>query len=540
MKKKIRRLTTTLLMAVLLCCVLPVLALVPDLSIAAQITVHFHNSGSASAAPDPIAIGQGGQVILPQTKLSSPIGVQGWYFAGWSEDISASAPQYLPGEAIYLTRSIDLYAVFTQTPPDTSSGQPSPTSQQKTAAFTIRTGSHTRYMSGADDGLFHPSQALSRGEMAQLLYNIVVERPSQSPGFSDVPSDSWYAPAVSAMAGLGILPGYSDGFFRPLQPVTRAEAAQALALLIPANVHTRSFPDVPASHPAYAAISAAGGYGLFSGDTSGNFNPDASLQRAETAVVFNRLLGRSPDSTAIYASDLRYFPDVPTTHWAYGAVMEAVTTHSHIPSGSGELWREVQSEPVPLADGCYRLNGQLYCVSNGRFLRSETYECFSFDAEGRYTTGDSALDDRLNALADQYTNSSMTRDQQLRALYNYCRDNFSYLKRPLLEAGTTGWEPEYAASFLSMGKGNCYSFASLFCLLAREIGQPAYTVIGGLGKNASAHGWVEIKLDGTVYLFDPQLEWRYVHDYGYKSHNLFKVFPQNTGHTYTKLSGGVP
>ena len=45
MKKKIRRLTTTLLMAVLLCCVLPVLALAPDLSIAAQITVHFHNSG---------------------------------------------------------------------------------------------------------------------------------------------------------------------------------------------------------------------------------------------------------------------------------------------------------------------------------------------------------------------------------------------------------------------------------------------------------------------------------------------------------------
>ena len=86
----------------------------------------------------------------------------------------------------------------------------------------------------------------------------------------------------------------------------------------------------------------------------------------------------------------------------------------------------------------------------------------------------------------------------------------------------------------------CFSFSSLFCLLARNIGQPAYTVIGGLGKNASPHGWVEIMLDGNNYMFDPQLEWSYVHDYGRKSHNLFKVFPQNTGHTYKKLSGGTP
>ena len=187
-----------------------------------------------------------------------------------------------------------------------------------------------------------------------------------------------------------------------------------------------------------------------------------------------------------------------------------------------------------------RPNGRLYCVSNSQFLRSASQEGFYFDNEGRYTTGDNELDLNLNALVDQLTTPSMTRDQKLRALYNYCRDNFSYLKRPLVEAGRTGWEPEYAASFLSLKKGNCYSFSALFSLLAREIGQPAYTVVGGLGKNASPHGWVEIKLDGTVYIFDPQLEWRYVHDYGRKSHNLFKFLPAKSPHLYTKLSGGAP
>lgn len=546
MEQKLRRWAAALLAAVLLCCALSVQTLAPGQVMAAsQVTVSFHASGSGTEAPAPMSVEQGGQIILPQTQLSSPMGMTDLYFAGWSEHISASVPDYLPGDALYLTRSMDLYAVFTRTPPsvgpgDSSFGQTTQPSQSQPASFTIKTGPHTKYMSGGDDGLFHPSQSLTRAEMAQMLYNIVAERPSRGAGFSDVPSNSWYAPAVNAMAGLGILEGYSDGSFRPNQPITRAESAKALANLIPSGGQPRTFRDVPASHPACAAISAVGNYGLFTGDPNGNFNPDAGFQRAEAAVVFNKLLNRTPDLSAAYSRNLRYFPDVPTSHWAYGQVMEASTTHGHTPTAYGEQWRDVQAEAVPLADGYYRFCGRLYCVSGGQFLRSATQECFTFDAEGRYTTGDTELDERLNALVEQYTNDSMTRDQKLRALYNYCRDSFSYLKRPLVEVGSTGWEPGYASSFLSMGKGNCYSFSSLFCLLARNLGQPAYTVVGGLGKKAAPHGWVEIRLDGTVYLFDPQLEWRYVHDYGYKSHNLFKILQKNAPHIYTKRSGGTP
>lgn len=535
---KIRRLAAAILSAVLLYSTLPVQALAPGraTAVASQVTVRFHSSGSGSEAPSPITIEQGGQLALPQAWLDSPLGIRDWHFAGWSERVSASAPDYLPGETFYLTRDMDLYAVFTRIPPASPERAPS----QGTAAFTVRVDSHTKYMSGEGDGLFYPAQPLTRAGMAQILYNIVVERPAREAGFSDVSSGSWFAPAVGAMAGLGILPGYNDGTFRPKQPITRVEAARALAQLIPAGGPTKAFRDVPSDSPDYEAISAVGGYGLFSGDENGSFNPNASFLRAEAAVVFNKLLGRSPDLGAVYAKTLRYFPDVPTDHWAYTQVMEAATSHSHTPSGGGEIWSNIQTEPVPLADGYYRLNGRLYCVSNGQFLRSASQEGFYFDHEGRYTTGDNELDLNLNALVDQLTTPSMTRDQKLRALYNYCRDNFSYLKRPLVEAGRTGWEPEYAASFLSLKKGNCYSFSALFSLLAREIGQPAYTVVGGLGKNASPHGWVEIKLDGTVYMFDPQLEWRYVHDYGRKSHNLFKFLPAKSPHLYTKLSGGAP
>lgn len=80
-------------------------------------------------------------------------------------------------------------------------------------------------------------------------------------------------------------------------------------------------------------------------------------------------------------------------------------------------------------------------------------------------------------------------------------------------------------NFFRLGKGNCYSFSAAFCLLARQLGLPAYTVVGGLGRTNSPHGWVEIPLDGTNYMFDPQLDWRYLHDYGRKGYDFFKMDP---------------
>ena len=59
-------------------------------------------------------------------------------------------------------------------------------------------------------------------------------------------------------------------------------------------------------------------------------------------------------------------------------------------------------------------------------------------------------------------------------------------------------------------------------------------VVGGLGASNSPHGWVEINLDGTTYMFDPQLEWRYLHDYGRTGYNLFKMLPSKARFTYIR------
>ena len=78
----------------------------------------------------------------------------------------------------------------------------------------------------------------------------------------------------------------------------------------------------------YEAAGAAAAAGLFSGYADGTFRPDDALTRAQAAVVFNNLLHREADASAIAGNpNVRLFPDVPTTYWAYGEIMEA----THLP-----------------------------------------------------------------------------------------------------------------------------------------------------------------------------------------------------------------
>lgn len=431
-------------------------------------------------------------------------------------------------------------------------GTSSPNIQIRTAPVMLvpqDTGIHTKYMNGSD-GWFFPEQAVTRAELAQMLMGVVADVPASSPWFSDVSPDSWYAPAVQCAAGLGLMTG-ENGLFRPDAPATRAECAAALALVLPYGAPGyRTFPDVRSGYWAYEAISRVATYGLFLGDSTGNFYPDSGLKRCEAVAVFNRLLGRTPDMTYLAAhataNDIpRTFPDVPQSHWAYWDIMEATVTHQCAVGQAGaEQWLSAVHEPslptqqpsVPpsptLPDGPRRIDGRLYWIVNGEPARNQNISGLYFDENGCYTTGNAELDGRLNAIVEELTNDSMTRDEKLEALFNYVRDHYTYLKRPLISKDQTDWEPEYALYFLQNGKGNCYNFSAAYCLLCRELGLPAYTVVGSALN--SPHSWVEIVLDGSPYIFDPQLAWRYLHDWDKTGYNFFKQPAGSTTVQYTR------
>lgn len=418
-------------------------------------------------------------------------------------------------------------AVFVQAEPVTAEWVR--TAPVMTVAET--SGRHEPYLSDTD-GLFCPEQTVTREEFAGLLSSVVTDLPENVTVLYDVPWSGGDAAAIQTAVGLGLMEA-PHGYFRPNSPVTRAECALALVKLLPYDAtETASYPDVQPDDPASGAISRTGAYGLFPENESGNFAPEAELRRWELAVAFNRILGRTPDQTFLSQMPaFETFSDVPADHPGFWDILEATISHA---SGTGDdgaerwLWADVKM----LEEGPRRIGGRLYWVENGAFVRDQYKGYLYFDSYGRYTTGSAELDTRLNNIIEKLTNDAMTRDQKLRALFNYCRDYYTYLKRPLISKGQTGWEPDYALFFLRNGKGNCYCFSAAYCLLCRNLGLQAYTVVGRALN--SPHGWVEIKLDGSTYLFDTQLEWRYLHDWGMRGYNFFKQPYYNTTVVYTR------
>lgn len=84
-------------------------------------------------------------------------------------------------------------------------------------------------MTGNGDGTFTPNAAMTRAQLAKLLYNH--SGASGSYGtvpFTDVPTSAWYYDAVSWAYNNGIVNGYTDTLFNPNGAVTREQTVTML------------------------------------------------------------------------------------------------------------------------------------------------------------------------------------------------------------------------------------------------------------------------------------------------------------------------
>lgn len=184
------------------------------------------------------------------------------------------------------------------------------------------TGGHAAYMHGEAGAMFYPSRAMTRAEMAAMLYNLLAAKPPVTESnFEDVDSGDWYYTAVNALAEAGILSGYGDGTFRPGDTVSRAEFVAALCQCFQMEAGSSDFSDVE-GHWAQEYIEAATSAGWLSGFEDGTFRPDADIQRCQVTPIMNKALDRTGDG---FAADrnTQEFLDVPTGHWAFLHIAEA-------------------------------------------------------------------------------------------------------------------------------------------------------------------------------------------------------------------------
>lgn len=197
---------------------------------------------------------------------------------------------------------------------------------------------HEVYITGYDNGLFGPSNSVTRAQTAMMFYKLLQRTDWEQRSFSDVQAGDWFADAVNTLAGLGILSGYEDGAFRPGREITRAEFVAVVMAFSQPSETPSEFSDVPPTHWASKSIAAAVENGWISGYPDGTFHPEASISRAEAVSIVNKMLGRTADPDCVNAKDVKNFYDMFPSHWAYGAIVEASTAHYHVEGSSPEKW----------------------------------------------------------------------------------------------------------------------------------------------------------------------------------------------------------
>jgi peptidoglycan DL-endopeptidase CwlO len=115
---------------------------------------------------------------------------------------------------------------------------------------------------GYNDQSYRPDDQVTRGQAAGIINRVLNYSTTGSNSFSDVGSSNAFADDISAIENAGVIQGYTDGTFRPYEPMTRAQMAaildRAFKLTSNATFSTASvvYNDVPASYWAHSSISS--------------------------------------------------------------------------------------------------------------------------------------------------------------------------------------------------------------------------------------------------------------------------------------------
>lgn len=223
--------------------------------------------------------------------------------------------------------------------------EPSVTDPKVTGvADLLDTETHVAFMHGYDTGYFGPNDSLTRAQACQMFYNLLLNKDvTVTTSFSDVSEDAWYYTAVNALASLGIVRGIGNSKFEPERSITRAEfTAIATRFAKADNRNALKFRDVSTDDWFYGCVLTAVNYGWITGMDEYTFQPNEKISRAQAAAIVNRMLARSADQSYTNNENVRRFPDVPTSHWAFYQVMEASNGHGHSYDKNGsEIWTEL-------------------------------------------------------------------------------------------------------------------------------------------------------------------------------------------------------
>ena len=145
--------------------------------------------------------------------------------------------------------------------------------------------------------------------------------------FTDVPSDFWAANSISTVTKANLMKGYSDGTFRPNQPMTREEVAALFNNITDdgtAAFLSSKFKDITSDRWSALAIESVARKNIISGYGDDTYKPEKYMSRQEFAVVadnYIHYLGYITEDPTVL-DNISYGDQKFVAPWAQDAVRE--------------------------------------------------------------------------------------------------------------------------------------------------------------------------------------------------------------------------
>lgn len=278
-------------------------------------TVTFDLCNGGTTADKTVVVVYSGQKIASVPSVTNK---KGYTFKGWSQDDPSKTeePKLVDPKTVTIKEDTTFYAVYDGP----------------------MTGEHEHYIKGYDTGIFGPADNITRAQVAAIIARACLEGFHEdtdygNSGYTDVADDHWARSAIAFVTMAGVFEGDGEGHFDPDRPITRQEFALVLARMAGLlNVGEMPFSDAGTTADwAISGVYTAYANGWLDGYNDGTFKPWNNITRSEAVKIVNRYLNRGVDATGIVDvySELKQWPDVPSTYWAYYEILEASNDHTY-------------------------------------------------------------------------------------------------------------------------------------------------------------------------------------------------------------------
>lgn len=163
---------------------------------------------------------------------------------------------------------------------------------------------------GYPDGSFKPENSVSRVEVLKFILEGIEADVSSAPAklqFSDVDATQWYGGYLYTATDLGIIDGYPDGSFKPLDKVNKAEFLKMLieAMNIDIDPEIGELPFIDVGEDQWYAKYAQFAYEKNLVDTDGTrFWPKQQMTREEVAEAMYRVSVLNETGASTFTADL--------------------------------------------------------------------------------------------------------------------------------------------------------------------------------------------------------------------------------------------